>query len=160
MTTSDITRTGLCAALVAVLTRVVQFPTPATQGYINVGDAAIFVTAILFGPIVGGLAGGVGSSLADILGGYLHWAPFTLVIKGTEGWLAGWMFRSLRGSRWVAPTLVVAGGWMVGGYLVVEIILYGWATGVANVGGNAVQAGVSVLIALPLCISRGRLRQQ
>ena len=33
------------------------------------------------------IAGGIGSALADILTGYSHWAIFTLIIKGLEGYI-------------------------------------------------------------------------
>ena len=42
------------AALVTVSTLILQIPVPSTGGYINVGDAMIFTSALLFGPIVGG----------------------------------------------------------------------------------------------------------
>ena len=58
-----------------------------TEGYVNIGDSIIFVTSILFGPISGMIAGGFGSALADILTGYSHWALFTLLIKGFEGYI-------------------------------------------------------------------------
>jgi uncharacterized membrane protein len=58
------------------------------RGYINVGDAMIFTNALLFGPIVGGVAGGIGSAVADFIS-YPVFAPYTLVIKGFEGFIAG-----------------------------------------------------------------------
>lgn len=36
------------ATLVAVSTLIIQVPVPATGGYINVGDAMIFTSALLF----------------------------------------------------------------------------------------------------------------
>jgi uncharacterized membrane protein len=80
-------RIALLAALVAVATLVLRIPMPATEGYINVGDAVIVAGALLLGGWSAGLAGGIGSALADGLGGYAHWAPFTLFIKGEKGWL-------------------------------------------------------------------------
>ena len=62
----------------------------------NLGDSMIFVTAIVFGRKYGLAAGGLGSALADILGGYATWAPWTLVIKGIEGNLAGMLYDTAR----------------------------------------------------------------
>ena len=53
----------------------------------------VFTTAILFGPVIGAFAGGVGSMLADILLGYPHYAPATLIIKATEGAIVGFLSR-------------------------------------------------------------------
>jgi len=97
--TRDVALTALLLALTCVATMVVRVPVPATQGYFNLGDTMVFVSALLFGPQVGMIAGGLGSGLADVLGGYPHWAPFTLVIKGLEGLVVGVLV--LGASRWI-----------------------------------------------------------
>jgi uncharacterized membrane protein len=76
-------------ALVFVATYVIKIPIPFTQGYIHAGDAMIFLSAILFGPLIGGLAGGIGSAMADLFGGYAIWAFPTLIIKFFMGYLVG-----------------------------------------------------------------------
>ncbi|MGY8825029.1 MAG: ECF transporter S component [Candidatus Latescibacterota bacterium] len=63
-------RQALLMALVATATMVLRLPTPATEGYINLGDVVIVAAALLFGPWAGAVAGGVGSAMADVLGGY------------------------------------------------------------------------------------------
>lgn len=153
-------RNALLVALVAAATLVVRIPTPATQGYINVGDAVVFVSALLFGARAGGVAGGIGSALADLIGGYTFWAPFTLVIKGVEGLVVGGLFgrfgRTLERPGGVAAallTLVLAGGWMVLGYFLVETQLYGWGPASASAPGNVVQAGASVAVGLPVAVA-------
>lgn len=153
-------RDALLVALTAATTLVIRIPTPATQGYINVGDAVVFVSALLFGARAGAVAGGIGSALADLIGGYTFWAPFTLVIKGAEGFVAGalfgWTGRTLSKASGVAlavPTLALAGGWMVLGYFLVETQLYGWGPASASAVGNVVQAGVSVAIGLPVAVA-------
>src|SRR5215469_14332181 len=83
------TITAVFTALVFLSTYLFQIPIPATQGYFNLGDIMIFIAALTFGPTVGGFAGGIGSSLSDALGGFGTFAPFTLVIKGFEGYAAG-----------------------------------------------------------------------
>ena len=55
------------AALVCIATLIIRIPNP-MGGYFNIGDVMIFVSALTFGPIVGGVAGGIGSSLADLIG--------------------------------------------------------------------------------------------
>jgi uncharacterized membrane protein len=158
-----IARSALLVALTAAATLVVRIPTPATQGYINVGDAVIFVTALLFGTRPAAVAGGIGSALADLIGGYTFWAPFTLLIKGGEGLIAGLLFRrfgrSLRRPWGIAlafPALALAGGWMVLGYYLVEARLYGWGPASAAAIGNAFQAGVSIALGLPGAVALTR----
>lgn len=80
---------GLFGALVIVATAVMRFPVPTFNLYFNLGEAVIYLTALLFGGPSGAIVGGVGSALADVLGGYPVWAPITLVIKGLEGYIVG-----------------------------------------------------------------------
>jgi len=80
---------AIFTALNFVLTYWIQIPIPATGGYINIGDIAVMFTALLFGPIIGGISGGVGPMLADIFSPYIIYAPATLIIKGIEGFLIG-----------------------------------------------------------------------
>ncbi len=85
--------------LVFAVTIVVQVYQPATGGYFNLGEAVIYVAAMVSSPIVAGIAGGVGASIADVVTGYGIFAPATLVIKFTEGYVAGILVRKLRGLR-------------------------------------------------------------
>jgi len=104
MKTRDLALTALLVALTAVATILVRVPVPATGGYINLGDTMVFVSALLFGSRMGAAAGGVGFALADVLGGFPHWAPFTLLIKGAEGYVAGALARTR------SPVVIYAGG--------------------------------------------------
>ncbi|MDR7521622.1 MAG: ECF transporter S component [Armatimonadota bacterium] len=105
MKTREVALTGLMAALVLVITRAFVLPIPQTKGFFNLGEAGVYLAAVLFGPRVGALAGGIGSALADLTLGYAQYAPFTLVIKGIEGALVGTIARGAR-AAWV-PGLAV-----------------------------------------------------
>jgi len=110
MTARTVVSLGLSTALVAVLTMAFQLYIPTTQGYFNLGDAAIFISALLLGPAIGMFAGGVGSATSDVVSGYPVYAPGTLVVKGIEGLLAGLLFRRLRASGSRRASLLLAGG--------------------------------------------------
>ncbi|GAH51462.1 unnamed protein product, partial [marine sediment metagenome] len=72
--------TSIFAALTCVLTMLISIPVPATGGYINIGDVGVMLTALIFGPVIGSLGGGIGSALADIFLGYPIWAPATFIV--------------------------------------------------------------------------------
>ena len=72
---------AVLAALACVATMVVQIPSP-MNGFVNLGDCFVLLSGWLLGPWWGGAAGGIGSMLADLLLGYGHYAPGTLIIKG------------------------------------------------------------------------------
>jgi len=139
-----LTSTAAFAALVAATTMVIRIPIPATTGYFNIGEAMIFIAALLFGPVVGGLAGGVGSAIADIIG-YPLFAPYTLVIKGVEGWLVGKMSRKTLRSDWIA--CVLGGAEMIFGYFAVEVFLFGLGAALEELPFNIFQVVAGVAIA-------------
>jgi len=139
---------GVGAALVAAATLVVQIPVPATQGYINLGDTMVIAMALALGSTIGAFCGGVGSALADLISGFAHYAPYTLLIKGVEGALAGLV--SGRG-RWMEIAgAAVAVGEMVLGYFTVEALLFGPGAAVSELPGNIVQAAAGLLVGVPL----------
>ncbi len=138
---------GMMTALTMVVTWILPIPMASTEGYINFGDAVIFITAATMGGIPAMLVGGLGSMLADILGGYAHWALFTLIIKGLEGLICGLIFVNLDKLNRKASTFIsmlVSALWMVVAYYFAGALMYGWAGSLASVPGNLVQGGVSV----------------
>jgi len=92
----DLSILAMFIAVVCVATVILKIDIPATHGFFNVGDSMVYVTALLFGPLIGGIAGGLGSSLADILLGAPWYAPGTLVIKGVEGLIVGYLGHKVR----------------------------------------------------------------
>ena len=65
ITVTQMCITAVFMALTCVATMVVQIPIP--LGYAHLGDSVILICAFFFGPVVGALAGGIGSAMADIL---------------------------------------------------------------------------------------------
>lgn len=149
---------AVMAALVCVATVIVQIPNPATRGYINIGDAMIFVSALTFGTFVGGIAGGVGSALADVVSGYGLYAPFTLIVKGLEGVIAGLITNRKNVTRDILA-VAIAGGEMIVGYFLTEFYLlqFGWAA-LTEVPGNIFQIVAGGVIGIPVAsVLRRRL---
>ena len=142
---------GLMIAFVCVATMVIQIPVPMTEGYVNIGDSIIFVTSIVFGPIPGMVAGGIGSALADILTGYSHWAIFTLIIKGLEGYIVGFIVRKNTNliksiiATLLGVIVMVCGYLLSGGFLQGSLIV-----SLGSVPSNIVQGIISMIIGIPL----------
>ena len=120
---------AMFTALVFVITQFAWLPISVVPGQrFDAGDIMIFIAAWTFGPIVGGFAGGVGSSLSDALvGGAPYW-PFTLVIKGLEGTVAGLLYRRGSPSRLIISWLI-ASCIMLGGYFATNAVLLGLVIG-------------------------------
>lgn len=86
-TTKKIVQNGLMIALVFLATYATRIPGPV--GPFNIGDAVIMVTAVLLGRNSGMMAGALGSAVADIAMGYAFFSPFSLIVKGLEGYIVG-----------------------------------------------------------------------
>jgi len=129
---------------------VISIPFPPTRGYFNLGDAMVMLSGLLFGARLGGIAGGVGSAISDVLLGYAYFSPLTLFIKGTEGFLTGLIGNSKRFSAKVAG--VVAGAIaMLIGYFSVETPLYGMGAALAElVTINSLQVLSGAIVSLTL----------
>jgi uncharacterized membrane protein len=139
------------AATTTVATMLIQIPIPPTRGYLNFGEILVFTSALLFGRYVGGLAGGIGSAMADIITGYGYFAPYTLIVKGLEGLLAG-TIRDGKSTRrdmlgWFAGAVA-----MVTGYFLVETYVMGFGVPAAlvEVPSNIIQVLSGGIIAIPL----------
>ena len=142
--------------MTAVITRMVQIPTPATNGYVNAGDIVILFSSYYAGPLAGFFIGGVGSALADILTGYQFYYV-TFIIKGLEGFIAGFLPRYLSNIG-TGPdnflkflTIISMGAFiMVTGYFGFHVLAFGPPKAYASLPGNIFQAFVGVIGALAL----------
>lgn len=92
----DLSIAAMFTGVVCVATVILKMDIPATHGFFNVGDSMVYVTALLFGSAVGGIAGGLGSSLADVLLGFPYYAPGTFMVKGVEGLIVGYLGHKVR----------------------------------------------------------------
>ncbi len=141
---------ALFAAFACVATMSIRIPTPGTGGYIHPGDAVVILAGVILGPVWGFLAAGIGSAMADLLGGYFLYVPITFVIKGVVAFVAGVIYQRI-GRAWKSRCLAVALGGVgdillvAGGYFLCEVALYGVAAAAASVPANLIQ-GVSGLV--------------
>jgi len=94
LTPLKLTAAIVFAAMVCVVTLSFTLSVPVTGGYFNLGETVIYVAALVFGPIVGALAGGVGAAIADIVVAP-PFAPGTLIIKSIEGALVVFLGKKL-----------------------------------------------------------------
>ena len=150
---------AVSTVLVFLVTRLVSVPISAFNGQVfDLGDVMIFTFAWAFGPGIGAFAGGVGSGLSDA-SLPSPFAPFTLVIKGTEGFLAGYVARKTSSStsqyRWVSRrtlSWILASTVMVGGYFLTNWIGLGFGllAGLYEVPFDIAQVVAGGLVGAPV----------
>lgn len=149
LSTRQIAIIAIMAALTMVATLISVNFAP-TGGYFNFGDVIVVTSALLFGSVIGGITGGLGSALADIYLGYGVFAPFTFVVKGCEGFVIGY----LAGGKKDVPMSRKIIAWLIGGIIIIagywisEVYFLGIGTAAATTEAltiNILQAIVSVL---------------
>lgn len=152
-----LTATAVSAAVVFVVTWLVKIPLPVSGGaYLNFGDAAIFFCAFVLGGPWAAASAGIGSALADLVGGAPLYAVPTFVIKFLMGLTAG----ALNSSQRFMPYLVscvVGSAIMICGYAAFEWGAFGSALATAVLPFNLIQAVGSVLVAAVLFRAAHRL---
>ena len=159
--TLKLTYTAMLTAMVCVATMLIRIPT--MVGYTNLGDGFILLSAFLFGPFYGAVAGGIGSMLADILSGYAFYAPATLVIKGLLAVIAALLWKAMRkrgGDKVWEKILasLVAEIWMAAGYWTFETLFLGEAkAALASVPNNIAQGLVGVVLGMVLYYALSKL---
>lgn len=151
---------GIMSALVGVMT-LVYVPIPATKGIFNLGESMIFFAAFIFGRRIAGLSGAIGAGIIDAILAP-HFLPATILIKFTEGYIAGAIFDWLRkrANEQVvrAFAIEIGGGIMIAGYFIYEAFVLpiglgssgGMGAAIAELPWNISQAFIGGLIAILL----------
>lgn len=141
--------TAMLAALICVATVVIQIPS-VSGGYINLGDPIILFASAFLPPIYSFVAAAVGSALADLLSGFVLYAPATFVIKGLMALVSYGVFALISRSHKVSFTRifssVAAECVMILGYFTFEGFIYGFGASLVNIPANAVQGAVGVIL--------------
>lgn len=138
--------TAMMTALVCVMTAVPRIPIP--LGYAHLGDAMIVLAVMFAGKKEGVWAAGIGSALADILGGFPIWAVPTLIIKCVMALILGRAAEERMSSPKTALAVFLSMAWMVFGYTIGGAVLYGGiAVGLSSTPGLAIKAVVNIIVA-------------
>ncbi len=144
--------TALFAAIICVCT-LISIPLPI--GYFNLGDAAVLLCAWTLGPVLGAAAAAIGSALADVLVGYVLYAPATAIIKALMAicayCLSSVLLRLIKKPSLAfiprAISAIAAEMIMVGGYFVYEFAVLSYGFGAtASLLGNTLQAVCGAVI--------------
>ena len=153
-----LTATAMMTAIILLATLFLKIPI--AVGYIHLGDAMIFLAAMMLPRKHACFAGAVGASLADIMGGFVAWAPWTAAIKLVMVLI---MHSALKASyeterRVIRPAglplpelagFVLAAAVDIGGYYIAEGFLYGnWTAPMIGVPFNLLQASIGAILAV------------
>ncbi len=140
---------ALLTAIVCVATFIVKIPSPATNGYFNLGDCFVLLSGWLLGPVYGALAAGLGSALADILSGYMQYALPTFVIKALMAIAAYYVTKAIIKKPLIGKLTggIVAEAIMVLGYFGYEAVILGYGLAAAGSVLSNIMQGIIGIIA-------------
>ena len=158
-----LTRAALFCALTTVATLMIRIPIPGT-GYVNPGDAIVLLSGFLLGPVYGAAAAGIGSGIADLVSGYVIYAPATTVIKAFCAFCAAALFRLLEThnnrtgapiGKYIVPNMVFSGIiselTMTAGYFLYEGLVVLRGSGDLNVSFAGAAAGIPFNLLQGVC---------
>ena len=149
--------TALMTALVLVCTLLLKIPV-GPDCYIHLGDAVILLAVILLPRPYACFAGSVGATLADLMGGFAFWAPWTFFCKLILILIFG-IFLDISRKRNPEHTilgvqriefigLIVSGIAAVAAYFASELMLFGiWLEAAACVPFNLIQVVIASIVA-------------
>ena len=160
---------GVLAAMVFALTYVgIDIPSPLGKCKIHFGNIMCILSGLLFGPVTGGLAAGIGSALFDLTDP--SWAPefwITFINKFAMGCVAGLVYRRLtvvgpQNRTWISA---LCGSLTYSFLYISKNILSGhftngftwqtaiWETGIVKLPVTLVNGVLAVVCASLLCLA-------
>jgi len=137
-----LTMTALMAAVIFVLTFIIRVPIGGSGGYVNIGDAGVYVAAALLGGPAGMIAAAIGSALADLSVGAAMYILPTAIVKGLMGLVCGVLMKRAGFAPFLVAS-VIGGAIMVSGYFASDIVIAS-----LNMAGAVNAASVNLTLAL------------
>ncbi len=145
--TKKIAITGLLMAIICITTMFFKIPIPG--GYAHIGNAFIFLACFVLDKRDSTIACGVGSAMADLLGGWYMWIIPTLIIKSIMGFVIALLMSktfNIKGFK-TAFALIMGTVVMVIGYVVSGIIIMdSFAASLTQVPGLVLEDIVGIVI--------------
>ncbi len=135
----------LCALVFVATAYLPRIPLGA-GGYVHIGDAFIYLAAVLLPMPYACAVGAIGAGLADALTGFIIYTPGTALIKAAMALFFTYKSRKIlcaRNLTAVVPAGVVC---IVGYYLYDVILAKSFAAPLAWIWGNVLQAVASAVI--------------
>ena len=148
-TTKKVCYTALMIAVTFIMISIVKIPIP--NGYIHLGDAAVFLSGFILGPVWGAAAAAIGAAGADYFAGFGAYIIPSFLAKGLMAFITGTFLKGDTSRKRQALTMAVAGVLMALIYYISEGFIYGSFAGpLVNIPFNLLQAAVGIVIAMIL----------
>lgn len=156
----DTVTIGVLAGMCAIATSI-KIPL-GVGAMVHLGSAFMFTVAIMFGGVYAGLSAAIGSAFFDLLMGFSPYTPWSFVIKGSAGLIAGLIAHgfwpqdnrggAVSGRHRLLRALLgclAAAAWTLGGYIIAWWQVTGSLTvAFANSPASLLTSCVGLVVAL------------
>ncbi|MBR3148862.1 MAG: ECF transporter S component [Eubacterium sp.] len=152
-----ITATAVFSAMIFVLTFAIKFP--AASGYVHMGDSLLYLCTLIMGSPWGMIAGAIGEGFADVAGGYVAYAPATVIVKVLAA-LPFVYVRKKSAKLFSLPSViasVIAGVINTAGYFAADLII-SKAYAFVDIPGNLIQALASAVIFIIIALALDKVK--
>ena len=154
-----LTTTALMAAVIFVVTYMIRIPIPiASGGYINIGDAPIYIAASLLGGPACMVAAAIGAALSDLTAGYVVYILPTAVVKGLMGLVCGKLMERAGFARFLIAS-VIGGAIMVSGYAFFNAVIFNINQALAMAPFDMIQWACGVAVAAAVYPAAPRIKR-
>ena len=147
--------TALLTALTVLFTLILKIPV-GPDCYIHLGQPIVFLAVMALPRKYACFAGAVGTSLADILGGYAFWAPWTFVVQLTVVLVFGFFIDRARNSNGTHMILRIPVSEFIGYIVTIVIGTIAFFFAEYMLFGNIIEAATCVPFRL-LLLSSGAI---
>ncbi len=143
----NIVHVALFAALTYVATSIIKIPT-GSNGYTHLGDGLVFLSVVILGKKNGSLAGALGASLADLLGGYSIYVLPTFIIKYIMGFILGTVLEKSPSNKTMTVVGAAIGSiWQVIAYYFVGSVIAGnFISEISGIPANILQSAAGIVL--------------
>jgi uncharacterized membrane protein len=149
--TKQLVRWSVVIAMTVAVSLFVKIPLP-YGGVFCLIDTGIIFIALLDGGKAGLIVGALSGLLFDLLSGYAHFAPFSLMIHGLEGLVVGYLIMRIKPKHLYTTLLAAALATIIVpcGYFGVNTMYYGIPSAIAGLVADFTQAVLGVGVGLLL----------
>ncbi len=148
MKTTELVRSAVIAAIIFVCLLLLNIQT--ATDIISLAYVVVFSTAIMFGGKIAGAGCGIGAMLFDITGGYVNYAPFTLLAYGLMAFFIGkFLVNDFKINKAIVVGLM-ATFINILVYFIANFLYYGLPFAISSIPIEFINCAIGMIIGIPL----------
>lgn len=141
---------SLIAALMFVCLMTLNIKT--STDLLSLGYVFVYISSLLFDNKTAGLGCGLGATLFDVLGGYLHYAPFTFIAYGGAAYFIATFVKNDSTIYKIIFFGILASLIKIGVYFLANLIYYGMPFAVASIPVEIINCVLGMTLGISIAL--------